>query len=479
VTALAVTERLAEAAGPIVVKEIRQGLRARVFSIFFGLLLLACVVVALVAAAQFDAHGSTDLGPSCFRAFLSALAVVEFFVIPYTAFRAMAREREDETWVLLALTGLGPRRIVRGKVTSALAQGLLYASACAPFVLFSYYLNGIDLPTVLAALVMAAAWSALLICVAVAAATHAHSRIGRALAHFLTLGVLLGGTVMGIAFANVLADEGGRLLREEAGFRAFCAAVFTWSLTTAWLLSEGAASGLSLISENSARGPRLALMVQMVLGTAVGVAAALLIDGREGALVGSVCTSLQLVLAGGFAISERDGFPPAFAKTGTWLKPGALRSFLLITALLTLCTVAWSVVFESGTGNRTVLRPLLSGPLYVALYLSLGVLAGRLSPLRRLGEPVATRVGFLIMTALGSALPPFIGLLMHEKPDDVVLNVLNPLVGMVNELEHSNHVRSYAFGNKAGFLPVLGAATLLAAYLAWNVLSSRDRERRT
>ena len=90
-TALAVTERLAEAAGPIVVKEIRQGLRARVFAIFFGLLLLACVVIALIAAAQYDAHSSTDLGPAVFRFFLSALAVVEFFVIPYTAFRAMAR----------------------------------------------------------------------------------------------------------------------------------------------------------------------------------------------------------------------------------------------------------------------------------------------------------------------------------------------------------------------------------------------------
>jgi hypothetical protein len=478
VTALAVTERLAEAAGPIVVKEIRQGLRARVFAIFFGLLLLACVVIALVAAAQYDARGSTDLGPAVFRFFLSALAVVEFFVIPYTAFRAMAREREDETWVLLALTGLGPRRIVRGKVTSALAQGLLYASACAPFVLFSYYLNGIDLPTVLVALVMAAVWSTLLVCIAVAAATQAHSRIGRALTHFLTLGVLLGATVMGIAFANVLGDEGGRLLREESGFRTFCAAVFTWSITTAWILSEGAASGLSLISENSARGPRLALLVQMVLGTAVGVTAALLIDAREGALVGSVCTSLQLVIAGGFAISERDGFPPAFAKTGSWLKPGALRSFLLITGLITVCTVAWSVVFQQGSGNRNVLHPLLAGPLYVVMYLSLGVLAGRLSPLRRLGEPVATRVGFIAVTALGSAVPPFLALLMGRHPDDTGLNLLNPLVGMVNQLDGSRHV-SYGLMNKVGDLPVLGAAALLAAFLAWTVLSARDLERRT
>jgi ABC-type transport system involved in multi-copper enzyme maturation permease subunit len=478
VSALAVTERLAEAAGPIVVKEIRQGLRARVFAIFFGLLLLACLVVALVAAADFDTAANRELGPDYFRLFLYALAVVEFFVIPYTAFRAMAREREDETWVLLALTGLGPRRIVRGKVTSALAQGLLYASACAPFVLFSYYLNGIALPTVLVALVMAAAWSTLLVCVAVAAATQAHSRIGRALTHFLTLFVLLGATVLGVAFANVLAEEGSRLLREESGFRAFCAAVFTWSLTTGWVLSEGAASGLCLISENSARGPRLALAVQMVLGVAVGASAALLIDAREGALVGSVCTSLQLVLAGGFAVSERDGFPPAFANGAVWLKPGALRSFLLITALIVVCTLVWATVFQSGTGNRTVLRPMLAGPLYVVLYLSLGVLAGRVTPLRKLSEPIATRVGFVTVTALGSAVPPFIALLMRRETNDLQLNMLNPLVGMVNHLDGSRHAYSALRASATG-LPLLGAAALLAAFAAWTVLSSRDVERRT
>jgi ABC-type transport system involved in multi-copper enzyme maturation permease subunit len=469
VSSLALSERLAEAAGPIVVKEIRQGLRARVFGIFFGLLLLACLVVALVAAAEFDPRSASTRGPEYFRLFLTALAVVEFFVIPYTAFRAMAREREDETWVLLALTGLGPRRIVRGKVTSALAQGLLYASACAPFVLFSYYLNGIDLPTVMVALVMAVGWSALLICIAVAAATQAHSRIGRAIAHFLTLGVLLGGTVLGIAFATLLSEEGGRLLTSEPGFRAFCAAVFTWSVTSAWVLLEGAASGLALISENSARGPRLALTAQMLVALAAGGASALLVDPRTGAFVGSVCTSLQLVMAGVFAVSERDGFPPAFASARTWLKPGAVRSFMLITGLIGVCTAAWAAVFKEGHGNGDYLLPLLAGPLYVVLYLSLGVLAGRLTPFKRMGEPLATRVGLVCVTALGIALPPFFAVLLHKDSDSRSLNVLNPLVGMVN----------YARSRTSFGLPLLGAAALLAAFLAWTVLASRDVERRT
>jgi hypothetical protein len=472
VTSLLLSERLAEAAGPIVVKEIRQGLRARVFAIFFGLLLLACLVVALVAAADADQRMGRDLGPDYFRAFLVALAVVEFFVIPYTAFRAMAREREDETWVLLALTGLGPRRIVRGKVTSALAQGLLYASACAPFVLFSYYLNGIDLPTVLVALVMAAGWSTLLVCLAVAVATQAHSRIGRALAHFFTLGLLLVATGLGIAFAGWLAEEGGRLLRSEAGFRTFCAALMLWSLTSGWLLSEGAASGLSLISENAARGPRLALVVQAALGVALGVTAAVLQeDGRDGAMVGSIATSLQLVMVGFFAISERDGFPPAFAHSRSWLRPGALRGFLLVTGLLSLCTLAWFCVYRTGgSGLYSNLTPMVAAPLYVAMYLSLGALAGRWTPLRRLGEPLASRVGFVTVTALGSAVPPFLALLAHNDTDDRDLNTFNPLLGMTNFLRHRPD---------SARLWLVGAAALLLAFLAWMALAVRDAERRT
>ena len=49
---LGFAERLVETVGPIVVKEVRQGLRARVFAIFFGTLLVACLSMALIALAD-------------------------------------------------------------------------------------------------------------------------------------------------------------------------------------------------------------------------------------------------------------------------------------------------------------------------------------------------------------------------------------------------------------------------------------------
>ncbi len=464
----ALTERLAEAAGPIVVKEIRQGLRARVFAVCFGLLLSGCLIISLVAAAEVEGENLVDRGPRYFQLFLIALAIVEFFVIPYGAFRAMSREQEDETWVLLALTGLGPRRIVRGKVASALAQGLLYASACAPFVLFSYYLNGVDLPTVLVALAMAAAWSTLLVCLGVAIATQAHSRIGRAVAHLLMLAILFLATAAGIGWAALLAKEGGRLVSAEHGFQAACLVITFWSLSSAALLSEASASGLALVSENSARGPRLVMAVQVLSALAVGFAvAALGRDHRDVATGGSILTSLHLVVCGAFAISERDGFSRAFARSRSFFKPGAVRGFLLILALLFVCTLAWEVLNNpASSGNYHSL--LLACPLYVVLYLSLGVLAGRWTPLRHLGEPLATRIGFAGVTFLGSTVPPFLAVLAQKDTNDRAINFLNPLIGVVNNGRYGPDMHNG--------LAILGTCALLAAFLAWATLSARDVE---
>lgn len=141
------SQRWGDRLNPLVVKELRQGLRTRVFWVCFGLMLLACLAVALVAYVDTREGAYARRGQGYFFSFFVCLGVAHFFVIPYSAYRSLAREREDETWVLLVLTGLGPRRILRGKVASFLVQAALYASAAGPFLLFSYFLNGITLPT--------------------------------------------------------------------------------------------------------------------------------------------------------------------------------------------------------------------------------------------------------------------------------------------------------------------------------------------
>lgn len=466
-------DRVQDRVGPIVVKEVRQGLRAKVFAIFFSVLLTACLVGALIAMAEVsDATGDSTHGRIFLAMYLGGLAAVTCFVIPFTAFRSMLREQEEETWVLLLLTGLGGRNIVRGKWVSAMSQALLFASAAAPFVVFTYFLNGIDIPQILAALLLLSAWTCLLTAVGIAIATQAHTRLGRTFAHFVALAVLGAGTAAAMAFGTLLSEEGTRLMTKD-GFLVFCSGLFFFSLASTWLVLEGAAAGLALPSEPASAGPRKAMTIITFAGLAFGVAGFLGNDGNaEAAAIGSVFTSLFLVVCGAFAISERDGFPSRLAGKG-WLKPGALRSYWLVVGLLVLSTVVWGVLYgqaNGGDGSGKRLRALLAAPLFPLLYLSAAAFFGRITFLRKAGEPIASRIAFVVTVLLGTVVPPIIAMVGGGRGNDKAVNALNPFIGMVNFLERGGHELD-------GALFFLMAVTLLFAFLAGSVLWTRDGAR--
>ncbi len=464
-------ERFLEAVGPIVVKEVRQGLRARVFAICFALLLVACVTTSLIAATEVRSWDGGALGPRYLTLFLSGLALICFFVIPYSAYRSMSREREDETWVLLALTGLSSRRIVRGKVASALTQAILYASAGAPFLLFSYFLNGVDLPTLLLELVFATCWAVFVTSVAVALGTEGHTRLGRSAIHFLVLGLLGAATFAGIGFGAELAREGGEWVNETS-FLVFAGAFPFALLTTSLLVLEGAAAGLALASDASARGARLVVCGQLLFAVCAAYLGVWLADHppRELASVASVFSSILLVAYGAFAISERDGFPRSTTKR-SWLTAGALRGWLMVIGLLALVTAAWFGLHVLLVGNSRFLALTLTAPLYVALYLSLAVIVGRASPLQKLGEPAATRVAFICLVAAASIFFPVAAVLSGNNLSDIDWNVLNPLIGMFNHVDDSRASQARQA------LPILSVTTAFAVLGAFVTLKVRDGAR--
>ncbi len=471
----ALTERLTEWVGPIVVKEVRQGLRARTFSIFFGLLLLACFCTALVAWAANDAAANN--GPGFLATYLVGLGAIGYFVIPYTAFRSLLREREEETWVLLVLTGLGARQVVRGKFLSALSQAMLYASACAPFVLFSYYLNGVTVLQVLVALVLSFAWSWFLTAVGLALAAQPLSRAGRTSTHFAVIALLGLASLLAFAMTVALSQDGGRLL-SEPGFQNVCLVVLYLAVAGGLLVLEGAAAGLALETEAPSKGPRLALALFIVGTWALACAACTVASPQaEGFMVASIGTSLVLVVAGFFAISEQDGCPRASRHVG-WARPGALRSFTLVIGLLVASTVVWLVLAKatgstshSGGMRERALHGLVAAPAYVALYLSLAAATARLTPLRRLGEPMASRVSFLALVILGTLGPPLSALAMGERADNRGLNVLNPAIGLVNFVDR------YYGTSAIAALGVLVAVAGVTVLLGWVGLRARDGER--
>ena len=429
-------DRLSEAVGervnPIIVKEVRQSLRTRVFWVFFPLMLISCVFISLGFYAA-GAEGSESTGQFAFLSFFVCLAAVQFFVIPYTAFRSMARETEEETWVLLTLTGLGPRKILSGKLGSSLLQGGLYLSAAAPFLLFSYYLNGIDLPTIVVAVLASIAYQVFLISVCVSLATLAEARIVRSMVHFLVLGLLLAGLSTGIGLSAGLAEAARSLFASGSFWLVSCAVVFGL-LSTGIILFETAAARLSLATEEYARGPRLAFVAQFTGGVGLffwGWRA----SGELKVLVaGAIVSSAYALLVGTLVMSDRDSMAKVHWADGgrfALLKPGAFRGYLLVLACLGLASVLFELLAVRAGGGLGDELLIAAAPGFVLVYLGASNLIARAIPHPGYQTPAMVRLVFLGLFVLGTGLPPLIGAILKDS-DDVVLNALNPTIGLVN-----------------------------------------------
>lgn len=432
-------EQLADRVNPIVVKEVRQGLRTRVFWIFFSLMLIACLFISLFAFAASD--GIADhAGQATFIAYFVCLGFVQFFVIPYSAYRSMSREAEDETWVLLTLTGIGPRRILAGKLGSSVLQGVLYASAATPFLLFSYFLNGIDLPTIIVGVVVSMGYQIFLVSVSVSLATLAESRLVRSLLHFVLLGILLQGLGMGITGAALIGEFAQKVTSTSAFWLTSLSVLFGM-VTTGLLLFESAAARLSLATEDYARGARIAYAVQFLGAAALFVWGWQISGETEVLTAGSVTLSLYSTLVGLFVCSDRDGMAKVhWAHGGRYslLRPGGLRGYVLVIALLLLSAgLFFGLALFEGKLAMGAMLVLVSAPGFALLMLSLPIVVARWIPHPPWQTPAMIRLVFLGLVVLMTGVPPLIGEIVSDA-DDLFLNALNPIVGLIN-IERQSH----------------------------------------
>jgi hypothetical protein len=408
------------------------------------------------------------------------LGVAQFFIIPYSAYRSLAREREDETWVLLTLTGLGPRKILRGKVGSYLVQAGLYGSAAGPFLLFSYYLNGIDLPTIGVLIALGIFYTLFLTSVCVCVATLAETRLLRGLIHFALLGALMMAGGMAIGAVTGITSMGARLFKEKEFWLVI--AVSMWAmLSYGLLLFETAASRLSLLTENYARGPRLALLLQM-LGS---VGAMLVVWWRlktdsDVLVVAQIMFMLNMAGVGIFLSTDYDGQTVAQrqqTKVFSLLRPGALRGFrftMILTLIITLLLMVMAPSSSKGTTHiEHVCYAIGAAGAYVILYISLAILVTRSVQNPAWSSPGVGRLIFVFLVVLASGGPPLLALIAGGSASDPIINLFNPVVGMAKFLDS---IRPWNDARAMGFtdLIALSAVALIAAVVADRVLAARD-----
>ncbi len=451
---IAVTER----ANPILVKETRQALKSKQFVVTFLVVLAACWIVSFAGVAMIGPqiyYAAT--GPEMLVAYYAILAFPLAVIVPYTAFRSLAAEQEENTYDLLSITTLTSRQIVTGKLWSAIVQMLVYMSAVSPCLAFTFLLRGVDALTTAMLLAFAVFGSLGLSMIAlfVGAASRAkHTQIVTSVALVLGLFFAFSG---GVGIASEVARLG---FPQEPEFWAVMLIVAAIYVTTFGLFHAAAAAQIAFASENRSSPLRRWMMAQQAcfLGGMAGVTYAFE-DARQelptALIIVAVITSSYWYLMGAMMTSEWPHLSrrvqrslPQSSLGRTFLSlfnPGPGAGYLFAVANLTAVALASLVaawLWNPPQGATSMLDravyTLLLGWAYVVAYLGMGRLL--IGFLRR-WMYVSLTAGFLlhiVMVMAGVGIPMTIQMAsrMLRNSGYTLLQISNPFWTIEEMLDH-------------------------------------------
>lgn len=438
-------DRWAEGVGdwvnPILVKEVRQALKSRQFALNFGVLLLFAWAGSLIGLAAMGPDAAWEArGPSMFYLYYLALAFALLVVVPYGAFRSLATEQEDLTYELLAITALGPRQIVAGKLACAAMQMLIYLSVLMPCLAFTYLLRGIDLPTIGLVIAWTVFGSLLL---SAAGLLLGSMSLQRMLQPVISVSAVAG---LFVLFIYACVGVGGLVLEgwlEPSGeFWIFNAAAATIAASYFVLFFLATAAQVSFASHNRSTPLRIVVFFQFLLWTAwFGGLWMAHQRPSDMLLVYAAVAGAHWYTMGIFFTAEsprlslrvRRHLPRSFLgrMLFTWFNPGPGTGLMfslgggLTVWLLTGVAALWAS-WPSGWAARDTLHGFCAaGMAYMAIYLGAEVLILRL--LRRFtAVPLSTGVVVqLLLVFLGGALPTILSLLLYPTNRYGPLHFLN------------------------------------------------------
>jgi len=148
---------------PMLVKELRQGMRSRVFMLAFFV-----TQILMIISVSFSL-GASEAGGDTYRVFDAIfwmlVGVPLLFIMPIRAFGGVGTEIRAQTLDLILLTHLSAWRVLLGKWTALMAQTLLLVCAMLPYVALRYFLGGVnlieDLQTILFLIIASATLTAI------------------------------------------------------------------------------------------------------------------------------------------------------------------------------------------------------------------------------------------------------------------------------------------------------------------------------
>lgn len=125
---------------PVLVKELRQGVRSKIYTAVFMAIQVVMLLYLLLITANRESRGNDSME----LMFWWLIGLFLLVCLPLTGANALSSESRGSRLELLLLTGLSSRRIVYGKWLAIIAQGVLLTSALLPYLVLRYYIDSAE-----------------------------------------------------------------------------------------------------------------------------------------------------------------------------------------------------------------------------------------------------------------------------------------------------------------------------------------------
>lgn len=458
-----------ERLNPILVKEARQALKSRRFLSTFSLVLVFAIGWSFLGVAWMgDSIHFGASGPMMFFGYYCVLAFPLLVVVPFGAFQSLAAERHDGTYDLLSITTLKPRQLVTGKLASALLEMLVYLSAVAPCLGFTYLLPGIDFLTILLVLLYTCHCSLGLSLIGLLLATVTNERHWQMVLSVLLVMGLLGAFFGLLSFVAMLVDE-GPFPWHEAQLLLGNLILLTMFWGGFALAFAATAAQLTFTADNRSTALRVVMAVNqaiflgwmgyvwIITPEAVIFVFLLLVGYGYWAALG------LFLVAEGPEMSHRvrRSLPQTLLARAfsTWFAPGPGTGYMFVLAnllALDLATLAGYIATYYSRGGigrwgsigwDTVVNVACLGFLYIAIYLGIGRLL--LAAARRhFAVPLSVGVLVQMVVLILACVLPLIFFLFSQQPYGYsVSQIANPFwtiaAAMDDDIQPNDRVRLY------------------------------------
>ena len=347
----------------IMVKEARQALKSYQFFITYTIVIVAVAAWTLLMffGDTVSSHSANwdELSKNLFFGYCVILGVPLCLIVPFSAFRSLAREYEDGTIQLISITTMKPYQIVLGKLSTAMLQMAIYLSIIAPCIALTYMLDGISYALIGIVLLIATGGSIFLTILGLLLAGASRSyAIGMGISVFFVLG--LGGLYL--FWLGLLTEmihgygfNSNEFLRPEGQIAIYGTTACLGSI--ALVMLAAAAAQISFDSDNRSTTIRIAMLVQMTLFLGLVAMAASVNANLEVLLVIAVFAGHFWLIAGCMLVSEKLGLSDRVQRTlpKTWfgrsffslLLPGPGRGYLFTVSCLIATVLASAAIIMS------------------------------------------------------------------------------------------------------------------------------------